>query len=192
MSGKQYFQIYGQEPGPLPSSEPLYRDLKILKLEDIFKLNIAIFVFSTLVEESPEIFHDWFSYDHEIHEHSTRAGAVVTRENYFDVGAAAVTYTLHTKGSKNQHGEKMLQKSGPLIWNNIPAHIQGAATTNTFKINLKKYYLAQYDNDNDNNNNDNPYSRIYNTHSNNNIRTNTNTNITFKRPFVSRWDGGTQ
>ena len=115
---------------------------------------------------------------------------MVTRENYFDVGVAATTYTLHTQGSKNQHGEKMLQKSGPLIWNNIPAHIQGAATTNTFKINLKKYYLAQYDNNN--NINDNPYSRNYNTHSNNNIRTNTNTNITFKRPFVSRWDGGTQ
>ena len=27
MSGKQYFQIYGQTPGPLPSSEPLYKNL---------------------------------------------------------------------------------------------------------------------------------------------------------------------
>ena len=82
LSGKQYFQVYGQEPGPLPSSEPLYENLLISKLVDIFKLNIASFVFSTLVEESPANFHDWFSYDHDIHEHSTRAGAVVTREGY--------------------------------------------------------------------------------------------------------------
>ena len=185
MSGKQYFQIYGQEPGPLPSSEPLYKELEILKLEDIFKLNISSFVFSTLVQESPVNFHNWFSYDHDIHEHSTRAGAMVTQENYFAVGVAEVTYTLHTKGSNNLHGEKMLQKSGPLIWNNIPVHIQGAATISTFKLNLKKHYLAQYDNNSSNN--DNPYRRHYHTHSNNN----NNTNITFKRPFVSRWDGGT-
>ena len=35
LSNKQYFQIYGQEPGPLPSSEPLYKEFGILKCLEI-------------------------------------------------------------------------------------------------------------------------------------------------------------
>ena len=30
LSGKQYKQIYGQDPGPLPSSEPLYNKCELL------------------------------------------------------------------------------------------------------------------------------------------------------------------
>ena len=164
MSGVQYFQIYGQEPGPLPSSEPLYKNLEILKLEDIFKLNIAKFVFSTLTFQSPINFHEWFSYDHEIHNHSTRSGAEIIRDEHFDVGVVAQTYTLHTKGSKNKYGENMIQKSGPIIWNNIPAHIQDATSITSFKSQLKKYFFTMYDPDNTG---DNIYARTYND---NNIR----------------------
>ena len=60
LSGKQYFQIYGEAPSPLPSSNPLYKELKILKFSDIYRLNIAKFVYQTLCDESPEIFADWF------------------------------------------------------------------------------------------------------------------------------------
>ena len=122
---------------------------------------------STLVQESPANFHHWFSYDHEIHQQGTRAGIVVTRREYFDVGTATASFTLHTKGSKNQHGEKMIQKSGPLIWNSIPDHIQGAPSIQTFKTNLKKYYFAQYDIDNLNSN-DNRNDNHNNNHNNNN------------------------
>ena len=41
--GKQYFQIYGQTPGPLPSSNPLYKELEILKLDDIFNALVNLF-----------------------------------------------------------------------------------------------------------------------------------------------------
>ena len=148
LSGVQYFQIYGQEPGPLPSSEPLYKNLEILKLEDIFQLNIAKFVYSTLTLESPSNFHDWFSYDHEIHDHSTRSGAAIIRNDYFDVGVAVQTYTLHTKGSNNKFGEKMIQKSGPVIWNSIPEDIQDAPSITTFKNQFKKHIFDQYNLDN--------------------------------------------
>ena len=98
---------------------------------------------------------------------------------------------MHTKGSNNQHGEKMIQKSGPIIWNDIPDHIQGAPSIQAFKTNLKKHFFSQYDVINSDNN---EYRRIYNTnnhnnnHSNNSNSDNTSGNITFKRPWVSRWD----
>ena len=71
LSGKQYFQIYGQPAGPLPSSSPLYKELKILNLNDIYRFNIAKFVYQTLCGESPEIFSDWFKYTHLVHAHAT-------------------------------------------------------------------------------------------------------------------------
>ena len=170
LSGVQYFQIYGQEPGPLPSSEPLYKKLEILKLDDIFQLNIAKFVYSTLTFESPSNFHGWFSYDHELHNHNTRLGAEITRNNFFDVGIAAPTYTLHLKGSNTKFGEKMIQKSGPVIWNNIPAHIQDATSITTFKYQLKNHIFGQYDLDNTR---QNIYRRNY---PNNNINNRNNPN----------------
>ena len=144
LSGIQYFQLHGQEPGPLPSSEPLYKNLEILKLEDIFQLGIAKFVYSALTFEGPSNFHNWFSYAYEVHNHSTRSGAEITRSNYFDIGTAVQTYTLHLKGSNNKFGEKMIKKSGPVIWNSIPRDIQDATSITTFKYQLKKHFLDQY------------------------------------------------
>ena len=148
LSGVQYFQIYGQEPGPLPSSEPLFKNLEILKLEDIFQFNIAKFVYSALTFESPSNFHTWFSYDHEVHDHNTRSAAEIISNNHFDVGIAIQTYTLHTRGSNNTFGEKMIQKSGPVIWNSIPEYIQDAASITSFKHLLKTHIFDQYDLDN--------------------------------------------
>ena len=100
---------------------------------------------------------------------STRSGAEIIRNNYFDVGIAVQTYTLHTKGSKNGFGEKMIQKSGPIIWNSIPEDIQGAASITSFKHLFKTHIFGQYDLDNTV---ENIYRRNY---TNNNInRNNTN------------------
>ena len=145
MSGKQYFQIYGQTPGPLPSSEPLYKNLKILKFQDIFRLNIAKFVYSTLDFVSPQIFHDWFIFDYEVHNHSTRASSELTQNSYFDCGQIERSLSLHNKGSNNKYGGKMIQVSGPLIWNNVPDHIQKATSIHTFKHQLKRHLIEQYD-----------------------------------------------
>ena len=52
LSGKQYFQVYG-EPGSHPSSEPLFRNIGLLKLNDNFNLSIANFVYEALEFDSP-------------------------------------------------------------------------------------------------------------------------------------------
>ena len=88
----------------------------------------------------------------------------------FDVGIAVQTYTLHTKGSNNRFGEKMIQKSGPIIWNSIPECIQGAASITSFKHLLKTHIFHQYDLDNTV---ENIYRRNY---TNNNINNRNNIN----------------
>ena len=193
LSGVQYFQIYGQEPGPLPSSDPLYKKLEILKIPDIYELSISNFVFSTLTSDNPAIFDDWFRYDHEVHDHTTRSSANVIRENYFDVGYVQPSFTLHTKGANNDYGRKMIQVSGPLILNRIPEDIQKAGTIFTFKKHLKNHIFGQYRGDPEDNSNN-----INNNSSQNNNRTNSNNNRNrtdnqrwrqnINQPHFSRWD----
>ena len=178
LSGVQYFQIYGQEPGPLPSSEPLFKKLRILKFSDIFKFNIAVFVYSTLDFESPRIFHEWFIFNHEIYQHNTRLNSEITQEHYFDVGTVEQSLSLHTKGCKNSYGQKMIQVSGPLVWNSIPAIIQKSSSIHSFKTKLKKHLLGEdiMNSNNNYNNNNNNYSNNRNNSRNNNYGTLTDQN----------------
>ena len=146
LSKVQYFQIYGQVPGPLPSSEPLYRKLEILKFEDIFRLNVANFVYSTLDFETPQIFHDWFAFEYEIHDHSTRLSSVITCENYFDAGSAQRSLMLHTStGCNNNYGKKTMKITGPSVWNCVPDYIQKLTSIHSFKSKFKAFLIEQYD-----------------------------------------------
>ena len=145
LSGNRYFQIYGEQAGPLPHSEPLFKSLEILKFDDIFNINIAKFVYLTISKESPDVFSEWFKFSHLIHSHATTSASRVLRENYFDVGTVVASKTLFTKQSHLlNYGGKMIQVSGPILWNSIPPIIQDAPSIENFKEKLKKFFLEQY------------------------------------------------
>ena len=142
LTGRQYFQIYGETPGPLPSASPLYKELKFLKLNDIFKMNIAKFVYLTLCGESPHIFSDYFTYTHSVHSYATTSSTIISQSHYFDVGTDHPTYTLFLRQSKlSNYGKKMIRIVGPLIWNGLPPAIQDASSVQSFKFHLKKFFI---------------------------------------------------
>ena len=143
LTGNQYFQVYGEPPGPLPSSTPLYKELKFLKFDDIFKMSVAKFVYLTLCEESPPVFSDWFTYIN--HSYATTTSTYISQNNLFDVGTEHPTYTLNVKKSKLvNYGDKMIRTMGPLIWNDLPFDIQDASSVQTFKIHLKSLLINKY------------------------------------------------
>lgn len=145
MSGVQYFQIYDQPSGPLPESEPLFKNLEILKISDIFKLNIANFVYNTLNKETPVIFSDWFIYSHLVHVHTTRTSAAIIQREHFDVGYAEPSFTLHTqRPNLEKYGGRLIQVFGPVLWNTLPDNIKEASSINIFKNLLKKHFFEQY------------------------------------------------
>ena len=146
LTGNKYFQIYGEEAAPLPRSEPLFKTLEILKFDDIFKANIAKFVYTTLAHENPSVFWEWFTYSHLIHNHATSSSTQINRTNFFDVGTVEPTKCLFTKRSHLvNYGGKMIQVYGPILWNSLPKEIHDSCSLPTFKNNIKKYFLAQYD-----------------------------------------------
>ena len=71
---------YPQVPGPLISSNPIFKDLKILKVEDVFKLHVTKFIFSCLSRITPCIFFDWFTLNHTVHNHNTVSSANIITE----------------------------------------------------------------------------------------------------------------
>ena len=146
LTGNQYFQIYGEEAGPLPASEPLFKSLGILKFKDIYELNIANFVYATLSDDSPPVFDDWFSYTHSVHSHASRSAAVINRITYFDAGTADQSRTLFIQRPHlENYGKKMIQVAGPILWNSLPRKIQDSPSLITFKYHLKKHFLDLYD-----------------------------------------------
>ena len=201
MTGNQYFQIYGEPATPLPSAEPLFKELNILKLQDTFDLNVAKFIHSTLSGLSPAIFSDWFTYCNSVHSHATTSAVTINQSEYFDVGTAEPNKTLFTKASKLvKYGARMIRVYGPILWNKLPKKIQESTTVATFKIELKKHFISQYQGNNNTNNN----IQVPNNTTNRNSRSNTHRNShrsnlgnshrsnlgnqRINRPFISRWN----
>ena len=145
LTGNQYFQIYGEQAGPLPSAEPLFKELKLLNFKDAFDLNVGKFIYLTLAGQSPAIFNDWFSYTNNIHSHATTSSVTITRNQYFDAGTAEPTHNLFTKNSNLvKYGGKMIRVYGPKLWNSIPSVIQNSPSLSTFKIKLKNHFIDRY------------------------------------------------
>ena len=133
------------EPGPLVSSNPLFKDLEILKVRDVYKFHVAKFIFSCLSFNSPIIFHDWFTLNHNIHDYNTVSNTIINQDNYFDVGVPSVTNKLHTRGSRLvNYGGKLLKVVGPILWNSLPAQVRDCQSINSFKFSLKKLLIEQY------------------------------------------------
>ena len=184
ISKVQHFQIYGQTPGPLPSSDPLYKNLEILKVDDVFKFHVVKFVFQCLVQETPPNFHNWFVLNNEVHQHGTTSNVEIVRENYFDTGIVTQAKVLHTRQSNLvNYGGKSIQVLGPTLWNNLPSELRNMERLNPFKYHCKNHYI-------------NPFGQVRgHTRNRNRNRNNTRNghrsrldNIDLNRVLVSRWD----
>ena len=131
--------------GPLVSSTPLFKELKILKVQDVFELHVAKFIYSCLSFTTPSIFFDWFIINNTMHDHATVTNTIITQEHYFDVGVASNSNSLHNRYSRLvNYGGKLLKVTGPNLWNSLPSHIRDASSLTTFKFELKKYLLEKY------------------------------------------------
>ena len=121
---------------------PLFKNLGILEVEDIYKLNIGKFIFSSLSHLSPPLFWNWFTINNQ---KVTRSNTINYQENYFDVGEAVPTITLLRKSCKKEsYGAKMVQVLGPVLWNELPGSVRDADSLLIFKKCLIKVFLSSY------------------------------------------------
>ena len=121
------------------SSDPLFYKLNIHKVQDVFILRIAKFIFNCLIKTTPVNFHSWFTLTTEIHRHNTRT-------KYVDINKLALTRTLFIPYARTTHyGLKLIKVQGPKIWNSLPSSLRiGKLSLPTFIKKLKKNLLELY------------------------------------------------
>ena len=114
--------------GELPHSQALFYELKLLKIKDIFKLQISKFIHDCIHFTPSSQFASWFLYIENIHGHDTRR-----KRNLFSPYARTTHYGL-----------KYVKVEGVKIWNNIPENISKMENRKVFCKSLKESLIMAY------------------------------------------------
>ena len=100
--------VFPSIPGPLRSTDPIFVTLCCMKVEDIYKYQVAKFVFKCLHTITPVQFHNWYKLNNQVHEHYTRSNYNVNDgiiiNNLFVPTARTTNYglkQLKVSGTKN-------------------------------------------------------------------------------------------
>ena len=110
---------------------PYYAKLKILKLQDLVKLETAAFVYSYKSGQLPPTFRNYLTALNNIHVKSTRANS-----SHNSIVAFSKTLKL----------QRSIKYQGPKIWNSLDLEIKKAKSLKTFKFRLKNLLLESYHN----------------------------------------------
>ena len=109
-------------------STPIFSDLKILKLYDLFYLKLLTFVYESVNKISPICFHNFFETLTSVHQYNTRQASkgdiFMTQENTLLYGLRSIRYT----GAKS--------------WNDIPTLIKQAPSSANFRSKLKSHLFS--------------------------------------------------
>ena len=123
---------------PLHPANPLFYEMEILKIYDVFNLQLAKFIFNCMHLITPPIFYNWFKLNNTIHNYNTRS-------TFFDIDHDHISNNLFMINARTTHyGLKLLKDSGPKLWNSVPNKIRSSQSLNSFKLRFKKYLIAQY------------------------------------------------
>ena len=98
---------------------PIFKDLKLLRIADIFKLRLFSFVYEAINKLAPDCFHNFFSLNSSIHCHDTRLS---TRGDLF-----------LAKHNTLQYGLKSIRYLGEKSWNEILVTIRSSSSKFLFK-----------------------------------------------------------
>ena len=104
----------------LAHTDPLFFRTGILKLHDIYKLNIALYMFDA------------------------RHSGIFDRNHHY---ATRSYQELNPFSNRLTVTENSLRVCGPIIWNSIPQEIRNVPSVSIFKNKYKKHLLSTYDHD---------------------------------------------
>ena len=109
-------------------STPIFSDLKILKLYDLFDLKLLSFVYESINMTSPVCFHNFFESLTSVHQYNTRQASkgdiFMTQENTLQYGLRSIRY------------------SGAKSWNEILYIIKQSPSIMIFRFRLKSHLFS--------------------------------------------------
>ena len=105
----------------------LHAKLNLLKVKDIYEVNILKFVYESVNRISIAQFHDYFQYQNRIHRHNTRN-----------------EHNLYPRRVRTKYGESRLEFTGSRLWNTLDDNIRSSKSLSIFKRSLKNKILLGY------------------------------------------------
>ena len=114
---------------------PIFRNMSLLKLEDIYKLQVSRYVFSYIAGLLPPALSQLFTLSQDTHGHSTRH---------------ALTHKLRVQKTRTVAASQCIHQKGPLIWNSIHPDMYIGKTDlmvsiSCFSRRFKRSALENYD-----------------------------------------------
>ena len=121
-------------------SDPLFYKHHIHKVQDVFIIRMAKFIYNCLIKNTPVNFHHWFKLTDEIHNHNTRS-------KYVDINNSIITRTLFVPNARTtNYGLKLIKVQGTKIWNKLPTSLRVENLAfSTFIGKLKTHLLELYE-----------------------------------------------
>ena len=104
------------------STDQLHTDLKILKIDDILKQEVLIFVFSQYNKLLPEIFNNYYTTFSNIHTIETRGS-----DKQFVI-----------PGHESKMGERTVKVYGASLWNKLSNRMKECSTVKSFRLEYRK------------------------------------------------------
>ena len=108
-------------------SSPIFSDFKILRLHDLFQLELLCFVYESAHKLSPICFHNFFQYLESVHQYGTRQAG---KDDIF-----------RTRKNTSQYGLRSVGYYGAKCWNDIPVNIKRSPSLTVFCSKLKTYFF---------------------------------------------------
>ena len=108
-------------------TNPLFHQLKTLKINDIHSFQTALFMYKYTSNILPQIFHNIFKYNANVHSYPTRRSS-----------------DFHLDNPKILLAHRSIRHHGPDVWNALPLCIKQCKSLYSFKAHTKKLFLAQY------------------------------------------------
>ena len=110
----------------LAHTEPLYKMLRILKISDLFKFHVLVYMLKT-VKCNYDNLLALLQFQAQIHNHNTRNASLFRLPNF-----------------KKSTSRFSLQYRGPELWNNLPCSLRKMTNINKFKSQIKDICFAEY------------------------------------------------
>jgi len=109
------------------NSKPLFKKLSILTVYDLYKYQLAIFMFKNFNGLIPATHRFMFKLNSDLHSYKTRN-----------------SLKYHVSYCRTSCRQNVAQNLGPRLWNSLPQDIVTMRSLNHFKIYVKQFLLSWF------------------------------------------------
>ena len=106
-------------------SKPLFLELKLLNVYEIYKYQLAVYMYKILNQLVPQLDHHLFKRGNSIHSHDTR-----------------FKNDLRKLACRTRMRQITICFQGPKLWNSLPNSIKCLPSLSTFKRNMKSWFFV--------------------------------------------------